>query len=326
LLGEVATALNLLQQVLSLCPGSLSCLLVCTLRNCNKDMANLNLLLHLVLCLMLVVVGLHVGIGDLRLATGKIRSIKGRVLNLARLRNRSSVLRSVVFEELLQLSIGRIDALPKILGRDDRIIKLHLGALHFIGIAHCIIRNVYSARDQRLKPLKLHIALDLALKVRAARLEKVLHEVHVSVIANVLAAGEQILRKRPCLKLAAQILVTHLKAQAICLVLKNLALYQNLTSALRHVREQELWQALLLQLARCQLIHLGHLHRGAVDTHTAEDSWLADDCEDIRVVRRGIVKDTRYQSDYHGDRCEANNDSKEYLGDAVVLLQNANHA
>ncbi len=76
--------------------------------------------------------------------------------------------------------------------------------------------------------------------------------------------GKQILGEGSGLQLTAQIRVAHLQAHPVGLMLQDRALYQNLPGALRHVRQQEVGQMLLLQLAGCQLIDLGHLDRGAV--------------------------------------------------------------
>ncbi len=63
--SEVRAAFDLLQQIFGF--GLCRCigLAVSTRRNCDQDVTNLDLLLHLELGLMLVVVGLDLSIGDL---------------------------------------------------------------------------------------------------------------------------------------------------------------------------------------------------------------------------------------------------------------------
>ena len=113
-IGEVCAALDLLQEIVGLGFSGRVGLRIGPCRNSDQNVTNFDLLLHLVLSLVLVVVGLNIGIGDLRLAARQVRGVEGDVLNLAGLRNRIRVVGCVVLEELLKLGIGRIDRLAKI--------------------------------------------------------------------------------------------------------------------------------------------------------------------------------------------------------------------
>ncbi len=63
-----------------------------------------------------VVVGLNIGVAHLRLASGQIRRIERNVLDLAGLGNRGRVLRCALLEEVLQLRVGGVDRLAKVVG------------------------------------------------------------------------------------------------------------------------------------------------------------------------------------------------------------------
>ena len=117
------------------------------------------------------------------------------------------------------------------------------------GVAHGVVRDGDAAGDQRLQAVQLHVALHLRLEVGAAGLEGGLDEVHVCVVADVVAVGKEILAERAGLQLAAQIFVADLQAHAVGLVLQDGSLHQDLPGTLRHVGHQKVRQALLLQLS-----------------------------------------------------------------------------
>ncbi len=125
-------------------------------------------------------------------------------------------------------------------------------------------------------------------------LERALHEVHVRVVADVLAVRKQVLRKRSRLQLATQVLIAHLQIHPVRLMLQNRPLHQDLPRPRHHVRQQRVRQMLLLQLPLRQLVHLSRLDRRAL----AEDPRPAEPgsrtvAYTVRIVGRRVVEDSR---------------------------------
>ncbi len=84
---------------------------------------------------------------------------------------------------------------------------------------------------------------------------------------------------------------------------------------------------LLLQLPLRQLFDIRLFDGDALACESAQDAGAAN--RRIRAVRSSavsIVEDARNQRDDHGDASHGNDDGKDDLDEAVVLLQNANHA
>src|ERR1700676_2368130 len=108
-------------------------------------------------------------------------------------------------------------------------------------------------------------------------------------------------------------------------MLQDRALHQHLSGTLRHVRQQEVRQTLLLKLTLCQLVDLGDLDAGAVD-EASEEAWLVNGGVRIHIRPGGVVEDSRHKGYHHGDNRRPDNQGEKNLGKAIVLLQNTNHA
>ena len=167
--------------------------------------------------------------------------------------------------------------------------------------------------------------LNLRLEVGDAGAEGGLDEVDVLVLADEVAAGEEVLGEGAELQFAAEIFVAYLEAHAVSLALEDGALHQDLSGALCHVGEQEVRQVLLLKLALGKRIDLGGLDGGAAG-EAAEESRLTNGGEDSGVRNGAVIEDAGHKGYHHGDNGGPDDEGEKNFDEGTVLLQDTNHA
>ncbi len=218
-----------------------------------------------------------------------------------------------------------IDGLLEIVGRDDGVVELHLGALLPVGFADSLVGDGDAAGDEGLQPVQLHVLLDLGFEVGAIGAEGGVDEVHVLVVADVLAVGKEVLGEGAGLELAAEVFVGDLEVHAVGLLLEDGALDENLAGAVHHVGQKEVGELLLLQLAGGEALDVLRLDFCAFAEEPAKDAWLMNGGEDSGVRGALIVEQSGDEVDHHRDNGGADDYAKEDLGELAVLLEKPNH-
>ena len=71
----------------------------------------------------------------------------------------SGVARRVLLEEGLELRVAGIDGLLDVVGGDDGVVELHLGALRAVGLAHGVVGDGDPPVTRACSRLQLHVLL-----------------------------------------------------------------------------------------------------------------------------------------------------------------------
>ena len=168
-------------------------------------------------------------------------------------------------------------------GETTTLVELDLDVLLEGGLADGVIGDVDAAGEHGLQAVELHVALDLGLKAGAGSAERALDEIDVSVVADVRAVGEKVLREGAGAQLASKIFVADLKMQPIGLMLEDLALDEDLAGTLFHVGHEHVRQVLLLKLALRELGDLSLLD-GRSTFEATGPAWIVNSGIDVCVA------------------------------------------
>jgi len=104
------------------------------------------------------------------------------------------------------------------------------------------------------------------------------------------------------------------------------ALDFELASAAHDEGQVEVGQLLLLHLLLGGALHIRGLDGGAVAGNLAEEARGADGRVNSRVICGAVVSDAGDEKDHHQNDGCADNNCKDGFCDAIVLLQNTDHA
>jgi hypothetical protein len=290
----------------------------------DEDVADFDLRIDAVELLILAVVLLDLRFGDLRFAAGEVGIGDVDVLDFAGLRIGVHVARGVLGVESLKLGAGGVDGLAEIVGAEDGVIELDLRAFFSPGIADLGIGDDDAAGDEIAEAVGDDLVLDFAFEFVGGDVEVLRDELGVLRVADVFAAGEEVLAPHAGVEEAADVVVGSVDAEAVGLFEHDVLLDDDLAGLLHEHGHERVGNLLAAHHTAGGLLHVDDGDGLRSGEEAAEDTAVADGGIGVRGGGL-VVEDAGHEEDDHGDAGAADDEDEEVFGEVCFLLKEANH-